>query len=402
MSMMQMNYASPCVRVRHACALTLSSAVVLSTAVWAAPAEPELNLESYAVYTNNFYYAAADARNGTGGVLQPSFSYSDKTTTSNWAFRTQAQAAFFSVGDDDNYVDTDTALEMGWRQNRVGLKGQVGFISGHDPFGIDRTAGLTYDNRELDRWIEPHTDLSITWGDQRQGLLSLQARGRYKLRDYVSNEATTGFLNRTEFRNDLVLGIKISPKTALLINPYQILVDFDQAPASGSVERSGETLGVLVGARWSATAKTSGDIRVGIASRSPDDGSASFDSSYWAAGINWAPNKLADLRLSTSRAYKPSYRADVRFIDEIRTRLQWEQRWNIRLDTLAALNVTSNDFIGSTDTDDYVSGNVRLNWRLEKAFALFAEGRFYERDSSRSAADTSQKEIRVGFKAKLN
>ncbi len=369
---------------------------------WGPPLGAVIGLETHVTHTDNFYYSVDNPKSAAGIVLLPRFSYAGETPAIDWELRAEAESAVFNGNTTDNYTDTSSTLKAKLYNGRSTWKGSVNFRTDHDPFGLNRTAGSQYENRELDQWRQSSTDVIYGYGLDRSSPFAIELRNRYKLLRYTTNEDVTTALNRTDIRNDITLSLNLSPKTALLINPYHQVIDFDQAPEVSKPDRSAQTLGVLVGATWSATAKTSGTLKIGMSRRSPDDGSPDFDGSSWAIAMQWSPTQTARFRVHTNRSAQASYRTDTRFLDVISFGFGWNQQWTSQFQTAVSAQQASSEFVGAAFEDESRNGSMRATWALERGLSLFAEAKHFDRTSTKAGRDTTNNIFLFGFDVQLN
>lgn len=384
-------------------AIVLVGLSMFSAATFADPISGfEMLLDAHAVYSDNHFYEDDQERATAAGVIIPTFRLSNRTRHTTWEVQSQIEAAAYTAQRQDNYVDTSSGIRWGRSFASAAIDVELGYKTDHDPFGTDRTIGLSTQNRDLDKWNEPRGRIQLVWGRSGTHIVWLNLTSEIRDREYTTNETETSFLNRQEIYNSLEFNFQFSPKTALLINPFYNFVDYDDPFVTGGIDFSGETLGALIGLRWAATAKTSGDVRFGAAERETESTNEVFDSSFWQAGISWNPIARTSIRLFTGRSYLPSYQGGSQFIDAIRSGVQWTQDWNDRLSSTAAVSINSNDFVGTGESDDILTGSIKSNYQLDANLTLFVEIQHFNRDGTVDTRDAERNTLTLGFKSKFN
>lgn len=130
------------------------------------------------------------------------------------------------------------------------------------------------------------------------------AQGRIELEAYQTDKT---YLNNRDVTTTADVGTtalaarflwRVAPKTSALVELRQTANDYTASNAL--LDSSGRQL--LVGVVWSATAATSGSIKLGQNTRSYDDAlRGSFSGLSWQANVNWKPFTYSVFDFSTSR-----------------------------------------------------------------------------------------------------
>jgi polysaccharide biosynthesis protein VpsM len=341
------------------------------------------------VYTDNFYYdtSAGEPTAAMGGIIAPSATYKgtkgrlDVLATLNGEF-----ASFDTPGSADDYEDGKVALATSWlatRRGRLDLRGY--FQRSHDPFGINRTEDATVRDDELDIWHAMEVGTLFHYGAP-EATLNAEVGLSALRKDYQTNEAETRFLNYDSTSLQYTLFYNFSPKTATLFDFVRKDVQFDEA-FGGVDDRSGEEYQVRTGFRWLATAKTSGDIRLGVFRREFDDSDFTEQGFDWKAGVQWAPRPRTLLDFDATRSSQESYRADTRVNITRSLAAGWKQYWGARLNSkLTALRSTI-EFVGQDREDTLYNLRVAVDYSLSRRLSAVLTVDSFQRDSNEPTSE---------------
>jgi polysaccharide biosynthesis protein VpsM len=341
------------------------------------------------VYTDNFYYgtSAEPQASATGGVIAPHAAYKatkgklDLLGTLNGEF-----ATFDLPGDADDYEDGSANGQLSWLATRRGrLDLRAGFQRGHDPFGINRTEDASVRDTQLDIWNSGQAGMLFHYGapeatlNAEVGLLVLE-------KTYQTNEAATRFLDYTSTSMQYTLFYNLSPKTATLFDFVRTNVVFDES--FGAVDdRSGDEYRVRTGLRWLATAKTSGDVRVGMFQRQFENSTFTEQGLDWEAGIQWAPRARTLLDLDAARGSQESYRADTRVNITRTISAGWKQYWGVKTSSQLTVARTTTEFVGLGRRDTLYNARVGVDYALNRLLSAVLSVDSFMRDSNEPTSE---------------
>ncbi len=346
--------------------------------------KPSLKISG--LYTDNFYNEDVGTQSAYGTLINPELGYTTEAGRISLNASVDGEYGTFDVpGSADDYLDAQVKSLLTWNagtRNRFDLSG--GLRHDHDDFGVDRTEDLTVRGVDLDRWNLASGGLRYRFG--ANGAAVNAELGVFGLKKhYITNRAATQVLDYDSVGADYVLSYHYSPKSSVLIDFTRADVEFD-TPIGTAENRDGVTYRARLGARWQATAKTSGDVRVGVRRRTFNDGTQALEGLDWQASIQWAarPKTLFDLR--TLRSEQESYSAGARVIDLKTVGLAWTQTFTARLRSILDLNTTRATFVGDNRRDDIYGSALGLDYRLRSYLLVQARAEYLMRDSSAGTA----------------
>ena len=341
------------------------------------------------VYTDNFYYdtSAGDPTAALGAIVQPSAVYKGTKGKLDLLANLRGEFATFDTpGSQDDYEDGSAGAAISWLATRRGrLDARASFERSHDPFGINRTEDATVRDEELDIWHSTQASVLFHYGAP-EATLNAEVGLSALDKQYQTNDAETRFLDYTSTSLQYTLFYNFSPKTATLFDFVRKDVQFEE-PFAGIDDRSGEEYQVRTGFRWLATAKTSGDVRVGLFKREFDDSDFNEQGLDWKVGLQWTPRARTLLDLDATRASQESYRADTRVNITRTLTLGWKQYWGARLRSHVTAHRGTVEFVGQDREDTLYNLKAAAEYTLTRRLTAVATVDASQRDSNEPTSE---------------
>lgn len=363
--------------------------------------------EVQGTYTDNYYYQPSnqDKRDAVGVLLRPNVGYNSASPRFRFSSGVNAEIAFFSLpGSVDDYRDLGAHAGISWAvapHHRLGYN--LGVAQGHDPFGLGRTEGGGSQNDSLDRWVSETYAITYVYGRPR---FAIDGKLGVTSKNYHTNRKDTKFLDHDIESGELTLFYHYSPKTSALLDLVVARDNFAREFGGNFVPRDAMEYRVRTGARWLATAKTSGDVRVGYATRhfdaatfgtpsKPLRNTSRFD---WVINLDWLPMIPTRLGLQTGRQSLESYN-EAGFLDTVYTRLTWKQAWTTRLSSTVGAGYTRADFVNTGRRDSGFNVTADAEYIiLPKLSAFGGYGRDH-RGSNRNDVVYDKNTVFLGLRA---
>lgn len=299
---------------------------------------------------------------------------------------------------DENYEDhefiADGELRL-TRKLRIFLDNGLKF--GHDARG-DVGSRLA-PSAEPDRWRLHHAGGKVIFGRASAPVLKTKAEisGAYEaggLRHLNNNQSARDY-DSDEF--GLSGRYNVGSKLAVVADATVIFTDYlDPATPLDSRETS-----FLVGIAWDATAKTSGEIKVGKLFREFfDPGQPDFAGSDWEARIVWAPKSYSVVTFHASRSSEESGQGGGTAIVD-RTGLRWRHGFTSKLTFDGKAQLTQSEFGAGRDDDQFDLGAaLSYQWKRWAQFRGGFEHGF--RDSTLPGAEYDNSILFLEFEAKFD
>lgn len=351
-------------------------------------------LDSEIVYTSNFFYRADNEVSSTGVLFRPSLGIEGDKGAFTYNLGLQGELSKWDVpGDIDDYEDSRISGAFKWDiATRHRLGGNISRHDSHDPFGTVRTeAGAALADRDLDQWHFTTMGLDYRFGAQG-AKINLEAGVVTRDREYETNREFTRFIDYTTDQVRAAVIYNVSSKTGLLAEVIDSKREYDVNLAG--FPRDGDERAYRVGARWKATGKTVGDVRVGRVEHDFEDPSGNdFEETDWSAGITWSPLLQARLILQTGRESQESYRTDTRLIDNEFVSLAWAHDWSSLFRTTLTFRRLDQRFVDSDITPATPPRDERED--EVDALSLLAEYRLSPTVQARGGLSRSSRDTNV-------
>ena len=298
-----------------------------------------------------------------------------------------------SSGDDYDDYQLGASLHAILSQ-RTDLGMRLKHIYGHDPRGsTDRPFGDSPDE---------YTDTAIdgTLGYGAPGARGrLEVNGGYISRVYRTNRESTAANDRDTGILGGTLLWRVAPKTQLLFQGEWRPIDYDEPTSTLDSEETR----YYVGARWDATALTSGSAKFGVLKKDfRSDEREDFTISSWEVGVRWSPLSYSVFDLNTTRQTEESTGLGDTIVST-RTLLTWTHNWSRRVRTQVLAGWTNGDYRGAgvTREDDTGSLGLRLHYQFRRWLRFGVEYTYTDRDSSDSFFDYQRNTFGLTLSATL-
>lgn len=291
-------------------------------------------------------------------------------------------AHFVDISDED-YFDheliADADLRMS-RKLRVAL--DTGLLYGHDRRG-DFSSRLTA-SPEPDRWRRHHAGINATFGRAWSSVLRTKAGFGIGFQQsgirYLNNNQGPRDFDRQSFalKGRYNLGSKLS----LVADAGVSLSDYtDPTTPLDSREVS-----ALAGVAWEATAKTTGEVKLGVLEKDFDDsGQSDFSGVNFDFKVEWSPRTFSTFTAYGSRDTSDTGQGGGSAVVDT-AGLRWRHGFSSRLVTETGFEFQQADF-ESNRKDDFFQFDVAAVYRLNRFVHLRSGFEYLTRDSSNPAAD---------------
>jgi hypothetical protein len=231
-----------------------------------------------------------------------------------------------------------------------------------------------------------------TYGaEDAQGRLELQ--GGYTTKSYVSNRAVTAPLDqdRTDMGGTFLW--RVQPKTYATFTLRQS--DYHYTNPGSTLDS--KDLFYLVGARWDATAATSGRFSVGrqtkkFESPGTNAGRGNFSGTAWEGGVNWKPLSYSSVDFSTKRATTDSTGLGDFGVNQANQAV-WTHAWTSSISSILTGGYTTDRFSRSAiagvgeRSDKTTTVGLRVNYAIQRWLKAGAEYVNTDRNSNDNTAD---------------
>ena len=281
----------------------------------------------------------------------------------------------------DNYSDASLAGTADLVvSGRAGLKLRAEQKLGFDPRGsTDRGASAS-----PDEYINQGVDGIFSYG-------APGAKGRIEIdggafsRRYQNNRLTTAASDRNTTQLGGTFLWRVAPKTELLALVQRREIDYVDPV---STQDSSETRYQL-GAKWEATAKTAGIVKLGRLEKTFNSAvRTNFSGASWDGAVRWSPLTYSVLDFNTSKATNESTGTGD-FLLTQSYGVTWNHAWNSRFSSATNASWRKDEFLGTGGgREDKTSIlGVKLTYQWQRWLRFGGEYTWTERSSNQNTFD---------------
>jgi hypothetical protein len=330
-------------------------------------------------HDNNLFYSNTNRQSSTFTRISPYVTLEGKTGPHTFGVTARLEHGRFLDSSQDNYTDwsllgnADIVFS-----GRAGLKLRAEHRAGHDPRGsTDRPAGGT-----PDEYTNTGIDGVFSYGAPgAQGRIEVDG-GAFR-REYQNNRLFTAASDRDTRVFGGSFFWRVAPKTELLFGAQQRDIDYQLSTSTlDSTERR-----FFLGAKWEATAATTGTVRYGRLTKDFDSNTRSDFSTNnsWDAAIRWSPLTYSVVDLNTSKLTNESSGVGDFIVTKTYSAI-WTHAWNSRFSTMVRGSLSYDDFEGTGGgrRDRTATLGLRATYQWQRWLRLGAEYTRTDRKSNDS------------------
>jgi hypothetical protein len=303
-------------------------------------------------HNDNLFSSNINKRGSTQTVVSPSLKLEAKTGAHKFDGSIRIDDYRYSSSPSDNY----TALSLFGNADltisgRAGLKLRAEYKRAVDPRGsTDRAGGAT-----PDEYVNQGVGGIFSYGAPgAQGRIEIDA-GAFSRR-YQNNRTTTDVSDRDYNQIGATFFWRVAPKTELLAVAQRRGIDY-VLPTS---TQDSTEINYQVGAKWEATAKTTGIVKFGRLEKKFNTGARTdFSGSSWDAIVRWSPLTYSVLDFNTSKVTNESTGTGDFLVTQTYG-VAWNHAWNSRFSSAALANWRNDKFEGGGSTREDKTGTMGL------------------------------------------
>lgn len=310
------------------------------------------SVELAAKSDDNITLSNASKKSSNIEVLSPAVKLIAENRADKYSLNYRADLGRYNSSSPDDYNDQSLVGKADIVASpRAAFKIVPEYLLGHDARGTTYGAGTSVPNR----WRTAGVSGVFGYGSEgAKGRVELAAS--YLATKYQNNRAVTVLYDKKITDLGGTFFYRVMPKTSLLFEAKNSKIAYDQV---GNPLDSNQRY-YLIGAKWEATAKTTGDLRVGQIRKSYDLGTLpSFTGLGWEGKVEWDAKPYSRVNVDLSRQPVETTLAGSNFIWATSSSIEWSYDWNSRTTTHFGANQYLEDFKGlglNTTTNSYTLG----------------------------------------------
>ena len=290
-------------------------------------------------------------------ILRPSVAVDMPTNGQVYSANYSGAYANYTSSSQDNYNDQNFGLaaKNDWT-SRVNSLVNVDYKNGHDGRNAMPTGDIS---KEL--WHTTGVKAMAHYGaDGAQGQFELTA-GQLSKRYDTNLSGFTQILNYDATPVTGAFFYKVAPATHMIFQAGTTNYSYQNAAAKIYDSKEQQ---YMVGVKWEATAKTTGNIRVGTVSKSFSSGFPTVSSPVWNAAVAWSPRTYSVVNFALSQAAAEAYGVGSSMIsrDSI---VNWTHEWSSYVKSMLSYD-------DGLDTFQFPSGMVfkRQTYEAKLSYAV--------------------------------
>ncbi len=293
---------------------------------------------------NIFRSSGVNKRSSFISVISPSVMLQTQQDANSFSLGYNLDIGRYGNSAADNFVDQkilgQAVLGM---SSRSTLKMSPEYIIGHDDRGSTFGAATT----EPNAWHSAGINGSFAYGAE-------DSTGKFLLdlglndRSYQNNRTVTTAYDRTTNNVGGTFYMNVWPKTSALLSVKYTGIAYK---LSTSTLNSSEQR-ILVGAKWEATAQTSGEVKVGQLQKKFDTTTnATQSGASWEGLVRWSPVSYVNVDISSSKQPSESTLTGTSAIMVSNSGVNVAYDLNSRVSLHANVNQVKEEFVGGTGTN---------------------------------------------------
>jgi len=282
----------------------------------------------------------------------------------------------------DNRADAELLLDL---TRRLDVTLDAGYMWSHENRGVAGSRGGT--PRELDTWEQGSAEAKVTYG-RRTSTAQIEVSGSFLDRKYTNNGQEER--DRERAGGTIALYYNISSKTSLLIEGTYVTVDYVN---DASINLDSTETFTLAGVRWEATAKTTGEIKLGYHTKDMDEEYLEdFEGGSYFVSLLWEPKPYSQITLEASRRtdevpYDESVAVNPSYYVRDTVSVYWKHSFTDNFISYADVAIHKVEYGGIDQTEDYFNTWFELEYHLRDWLRLGAKYQYNSRDSSAAGLD---------------
>lgn len=287
----------------------------------------------------------------------------------------------------DNFYDHNFGLAANndW-STRVNSLINVDYIKGHD--GRNETKNGAVPSQLVELWHTTGIKGMVHYGaDGAQGQFELAAGQDYKR--YDTNKSTlTQLLNNDKTNLIGTFYYRVAPATSMILQAGTTSIGYLDA---ASKTRDSKEQQYMVGVKWEATAKTTGNVRVGKVSKSFNMGtSPTTSATAWDANVSWSPLTYSVVNLTLSQKAAESGGVGS-FVITRDSKLDWAHEWSSHIKSTLMVGDGLDTYQGnSTQVNKRQTYGAKLSYAVNHWLNAGVEYQNSKRNSTNAALTNTQ------------
>jgi hypothetical protein len=343
-------------------------------------------------HDDNVRAANTGATSSTVTVLAPALRLETKNKSGAYALSYNGTYTNYNSLSTDNTTNHNLGATGAHEFSaRSRLSWSAGFQDSVDP-----RADAVVASAEPDQWRGQNLSAVYSYGaPQAQGRIETGFSAGNKR--YQNNPETT---KNSDVNTQEVSGRffwRVMPRTYLVAEVRLGKADYLVGTANNNTDTR-----LLAGVTWEATAKTTGQFKLGRQQKSFDNASKPDTSGgTYEASVEWKPLTYSTFTLVANRSAADALVEGAAFIQNSSLGLTWAHQWSSAVSTRVGLNNAKADYVNLGRNDDTLTTNAGVSYSLGRRFVLGLDLVHTERDSTVTTNAFKRNSVLVSISAAL-
>jgi len=311
-------------------------------------------------HDDNILSSTTNRKSSNITVLAPAFSLQAGDEINQLTLSYELDRGIYHSSRGDNYTDHKVDFDASKEFTRR-LKGDLAayYHKSHDARGATFT-GFAITSPNPDLYHETGVATTISYGVNGR----VEAAGDYTNKRYDNNRAITVSRDMDTMGGGLSFFYPVAPKTDAVIEARYKRYDYKLFTATTNLDSSEQSY--FGGLDWQATAKTSGNLRLGYQKKRFSNPTLIGGSGFtWELGMDWAPKTYSTFNLQTKGGFSETDGLGS-FLKSKGVSLGWQHEWNEKLSHHIDTSYTENKYVGTVTgrTDKLTTAGLGVDYQL--------------------------------------
>jgi len=356
------------------------------------------------VENNDNVYLQADGNEVESTItrIAPALSLIGDMGAIQWNANYRAEQGTYSKDEDDDYLDQNINVAAGFEVNaRNQIDVNAAFNSAHDARGAGALEGAAALNvlAEPDQYEETTAGVQYTFGADSAFANIVASADTYQKR-YDDNKQQDGStIDNSDRDYDKVTALvgaqlNLSPATKAVFEISQASISYD---ASDDDPREGDNLKILAGMSWDITGKTTGEVKLGSATRdfknSDEDSTTRLS---WSANLTWEPMTYSSVALYSAQSNNETATVGS-YIANTYTQVSWDHSFSTFVSAGIEASRSADTYVGASREDETVSYGLNVTYSPKAWMDVKASFNQADRDSTNNDLDYAGQVVNLGI-----
>lgn len=356
------------------------------------------------VENNDNVYLQADGNEVESTItrIAPALSLIGDMGAIQWNANYRAEQGTYSKDEDDDYLDQNINVAAGFEVNaRNQIDVNAAFNSAHDARGAGALEGAAALDvlAEPDQYEETTAGVQYTFGADSAFANIVASADTYQKR-YDDNKQQDGStIDNSERDYDKVTALvgaqlNLSPATKAVFEISQASISYD---ASDDDTREGDNLKILAGMSWDITGKTTGEVKLGSATRdfkNTDEDSTTRLS--WSANLTWEPMTYSSVALYSAQSNNETATVGS-YIANTYTQVSWDHSFSTFVSAGIEASRSADTYVGASREDETISYGLNVTYSPKAWMDVKASFNQADRDSTNNDLDYAGQVVNLGI-----